>query len=63
MTADLEELAPMEVTLPAGDSDGGTVLVTLETVITETGQLQLWCVARDGRRWKLECNVRESLPV
>ncbi len=25
--------------------------------------LQLWCVARDGRRWKLEFNVREQAPV
>jgi len=30
-------------------------------VITETGILQLWCVARDDRRWKLEFNVREAI--
>ena len=29
-------------------------------MVTETGMLQLWCVARDGRRWKLEFNVRET---
>jgi hypothetical protein len=23
--------------------------------------LQLWCVARDSRRWKLEFNVRETV--
>jgi len=23
--------------------------------------LQLWCVARDGRKWKLEFNVREKV--
>ncbi|MEK7405636.1 MAG: Hsp70 family protein [Acidobacteriota bacterium] len=56
---DLQELAPVEVTLPATDGGGEIVPVTLETVITETGLLQLWCVARDGRRWKLEFNVRE----
>jgi len=56
---EMEELAPMEVTLP-GDS-GEVVPVTLETVVTETGVLQLWCVsAKDGRRWKLEFNVRAS---
>jgi hypothetical protein len=22
--------------------------------------LELWCVARDGRRWKLEFNVRSG---
>jgi len=26
--------------------------------VTETGMLELWFVARDGRRWKLEFNVR-----
>ena len=30
-------------------------------ISTETGLLQLWCVARDGRRWKLEFNVREQV--
>jgi hypothetical protein len=24
------------------------------------GTLELWCVARDGRRWKLEFDVREQ---
>ena len=54
---DLEELSPMEVNLPG--ENGQMVPVTLETMVTETGMLQLWCVARDGRRWKLEFNVRE----
>ncbi len=59
---ELEELAPMEVTLPAeGGNPGEVVPVTLESVITETGLLQLWCVAKDGRRWKLEFNVRERV--
>jgi hypothetical protein len=61
VSEELEELAPMEVTLSSDNETGGVVIVTLETVITETGQLQLWCVARDGRRWKLEFNVRECL--
>ncbi len=57
---ELEELAPMEVTLPAeGGNAGEVVPVSLETEVTGTGLLQLWCVARDGRRWKLEFNVRE----
>ena len=55
----LEELAPIEVTL-TGD-EGVVVPVTIETEITDTGQLQLWCVARDTRRWKLEFNVRERI--
>ena len=58
---DLEELSPVEVTLPANGNAGEYVPVTLETVVTETGMLQLWCVSRDGRRWKLEFNVRERV--
>ena len=58
---DLEELSPVEVTLPANGNPGEYVPVTLETVVTETGMLQLWSVARDGRRWKLEFNVREKV--
>jgi len=55
---ELEELAPMEVNLPAEQNSADVVPVSFETVVTETGMLQLWCVARDGRRWKLEFNVR-----
>ena len=58
---DLEELAPMEVNLASDQSETGVVPVSFETVVTETGMLQLWCVARDGRRWKLEFNVRERV--
>jgi hypothetical protein len=58
---ELQELSPMEVNLTSTDGTG-TVPVSFETVVTETGVLQLWCVARDGRRWKLEFNVRERIP-
>lgn len=58
---DVEELAPVEVHLPAQESgrEEEVVPVTLESNVTETGLLELWCVAADGRRWKLEFNVRE----
>ena len=36
------------------------VPVTLRSRVTEVGTLELWCVERGGRRWKLEYNVRES---
>ncbi|MFN0170592.1 MAG: Hsp70 family protein [Bryobacteraceae bacterium] len=58
---DIEELSPIEVTLPANEGAGQMVPVSFETAVTETGVLQLWCVARDGRRWKLEFNVRERV--
>jgi hypothetical protein len=57
----LEELSPMEVSFPSGEVSSEVVPVSFETVITETGVLQLWCVARDGRKWKLEFNVREKV--
>jgi hypothetical protein len=53
---ELEETAPVEATLDG--KAGETVAVTLESLVTETGMLELWFVARDGRRWKLEFNVR-----
>ena len=60
-SGELEELSPMEVTFGAGEASSEVVPVSFETVITETGVLQLWCVARDNRRWKLEFNVRERV--
>ena len=61
VTDEFLELSPVEVTLTADGQSGDHVPVTLETVVTETGMLQLWCAARDGRRWKLEFNVRERV--
>ena len=61
VTEELEELSPVEVNLPADGHAGEVARVTLESVVTETGMLQLWCVAKDGRRWKLEFNVRERV--
>ena len=58
---ELQELSPMEVAFEAGENSSEVVPVSFETVVTETGMLQLWCVARDGRRWKLEFNVRERV--
>ncbi|MEQ1884572.1 MAG: Hsp70 family protein [Bryobacteraceae bacterium] len=52
----VEETSPIEVKL-AGEP-GVTVPVTLESLVTETGVLELWFLAKDGRRWKLEFNVR-----
>ena len=67
---DLEELSPLEVTLPAEEDSDATVPVTLESRVTEIGTLELWCVERSkrdaaggkpagGARWRLELNIRE----
>ncbi len=58
LTPDMEELAPVESTL-AGNP-GETVTVKLESSVTETGVLELFFVAADKRRWKLEFNVRKG---
>ena len=59
---ELVELAPLQVTLPAGPGEkaGSTVPVRLQSSVTEVGTLEVHCVARDGRRFKLEWNVREA---
>lgn len=56
--AEVEELSPVEVTLPA--AAGRVVRVSLAAEVTATGVLELWCVAAGGQRWKLEWNVREQ---
>lgn len=62
---EVEELAPMQVCLEG--KQGQVVRVALETQVTETGVLELWCVSQAppgtenaGKRWKLEFQVRES---
>jgi len=59
ISPDMEEMSPVEVFLPG--NVGETVPVRLESLVTETGVLELWFAARDGRRWKLEFNVRPKV--
>jgi hypothetical protein len=58
---DLEEMSPLEVTLPGEPETDTVVPVTLESRVTEIGTLELWCVSaeRTADRWKLELNIRE----
>lgn len=56
---EIAELAPVTTTLEDG-KEGATIPVKLHAKVTEIGTLELSCVAKDGRRWKLEWNVRES---
>lgn len=55
---ELTELHPIETLLNKSEGDGKTVRVKLKSKVTELGFLELWCVASDGRKWKLEFNVR-----
>lgn len=57
---EIDEMAPVAATLGAPGKDGRVVPVHLHSKVTEVGQLELWCMSRDGKeRWKLEFNVRE----
>ncbi len=60
MPRDLTELPPLEYTLEASrTAPAGLVPVTLESRITETGTLELYCVGANREKWKLEFNIRE----
>lgn len=56
---EIEELPPLHATLEWSGHEGAAVPVHLEADVNELGILELWCVGRDGQRWKLEFNVRE----
>jgi len=54
---EIEALTTLETTLDG--EEGEVIPVSLETKATETGVLEIRCVARDDdRKWKLEFNVR-----
>ena len=60
---ELQELAPIEVTLPAeGRRDGDVVPVRLQASVTEVGTLLLEAIpiapVAPDERWKIELNVR-----
>jgi molecular chaperone DnaK (HSP70) len=56
ITPDMEELAPVEASLAGVPGEAATV--RLESSVTETGVLELYFVAKDERRWKLDFNIR-----
>jgi hypothetical protein len=62
---EVQELAPIEVTLPAeGRSAGDVVPVHLRASVTEVGTLLLEAIPREptkpDERWKIELNVRAT---
>ena len=62
---ELVELPPLTVSLPVSDEKGqhpGSLIpVTLRTILTDIGTLQLWCEEQDGNgRWKLEFELRDN---
>lgn len=60
-TPDLDELPPIESTLPPSGKQAEATLVPIQmqAAVTELGQLELRCLERGGKgKWKLELNVR-----
>lgn len=57
---ELTELHPIETMLKKSDADGKTVPVKLRAKVTELGVLELWCIGSEGRKWKLEFDIRNN---
>ena len=59
---ELEELAPIETTLPTDGKEAGRLVpVNLQAAVTEVGTLEVRCLEKSGGgRWKLELNVRTA---
>ncbi|HXD87869.1 MAG TPA: molecular chaperone DnaK, partial [Urbifossiella sp.] len=56
------ELPPLHTILRGGKRAGvKQVPVTLAARCTEIGTLELYCVSKEGNRWRLEFNVRDVL--
>jgi hypothetical protein len=54
---ELEEVSPIETTLPG--TSGRLMPVNLQAAVTELGTLQVQCLEKNGPgHWKLELNVR-----
>ncbi|MEZ7892440.1 MAG: Hsp70 family protein [Candidatus Wallbacteria bacterium] len=58
---DLIEMPSLKTTIEVREEKTGTVIpVTLESAVTEIGTVEVWCVARNNKKYKLEFNIRES---
>lgn len=57
---ELTELHPIETLLDKAEGDGKTIRIKIRSHVTELGVLEVWCVASDGRKWKLEFDIRQE---
>ncbi len=57
---ELTELHSIETHLDKAEGDGKTIRVKVGSRVTELGVLELWCKAADGRKWKLEFDIRKQ---
>ena len=58
---ELTELHSIETVLDKTENEGKVVQVRLKSKVTELGVLELWCIGEEGRRWKLEFDVRPEV--
>ncbi len=59
--AELDELPPIETTLPAEEGQAGQVVpVSLRAHVTAIGTLELECADASGRAWKVEFDLRRE---
>lgn len=57
---ELTELHTIDTLLDKVEGDGKTIRVKVGSRVTELGVLELWCKASDGRKWKLEFDIRKD---
>lgn len=57
---ELTELHPIETVLSSSQGDGKTIRIKIRSHVTELGVLEVWCLAADGREWKLEFDIRKE---
>lgn len=57
---ELTELHTIDTHLDKAEGDGKTIRIKIGSRITELGMLELWCKAADGRKWKLEFDIRKD---
>ena len=55
---ELTELHPIETLMEKQDSEAKLAKVQLKSKVTELGVLELWCVGEEGKKWKLEFDIR-----
>lgn len=57
---ELTELHPIETLLEKNEEDSKMIRVKLKSRVTELGVLELWLIAPNGHKWKLEFDIRQE---
>ncbi|MBB64032.1 MAG: molecular chaperone DnaK [Waddliaceae bacterium] len=57
---ELSELHSIDAVMDKEEGDGKTARVHLKAKVTELGVLELWCIGENGRKWKMEFELRQA---